>query len=173
MKFNAYLESLRKEDPEFDKWFKEYWLKWTPPKRKVRVFLDRNLPQEFKNALIDYQKFKAFEEVKCSSRPDEDIFSYCYNAGYLIITLDNDFWNDRRFPLSRCPGVIIIASTKNARTNDYLDSLARFLTHCDLVGGIQRFPDFAKRMKFRVSQSGFVNKFIAYDGKVEVVKIEY
>ena len=77
MRLNTYLESLRKGDPEFDKWFKENWIAWTPPKRKIRVFLDRNPPQEFKNEIISYPKFKAFEEVETSRRPDEDIYHYC------------------------------------------------------------------------------------------------
>jgi len=173
MKFNEFLESLRKEDPEFDKWFKENWITWTPPKRKVKIFLDRNLPQELKNEIISYPKFKAFEEVQSTRRSDEDIYSYCYRNNFLILTLDKDFWNDKRFPLVKSPGLILIASSPILSVNDCIRSLALFLTYFDLIGGIRRFPDFAKRMKFKVSLKGFVLKFIDYKGKPEIVNIEY
>jgi len=173
MKLNEYLESLRKEDPEFDKWFKENWIAWTPPKRKVKIFLDRNLPQELKNEIISYPKFKAFEEVQTGRRPDEDIYSYCYRTNLLILTLDKDFWDDKRFPLAKSPGVILIASSPNLSVSDCIESLAVFLVYFDLIGGIRRFPDFAKRMKFKISLKGFVLKFVAYNGKPETVNIDY
>ena len=98
MKLNEYLESLRKEDPEFDKWFKDNWIAWTPPKRKAKIFLDRNIPQALKNEIITSSKFKAFEEVKFSSREDIEIYNHCSKNNLLILTNDNEFWNDRKFP---------------------------------------------------------------------------
>lgn len=98
MRLNKYLESLKKEDPEFDRWFEENWIVWNPPKRKVGIFLGRNLPQALKNEIIDYPKFKAFEEIEDKRKPDEDIYNYCYQNNLLILTLDKGFWNDRRFP---------------------------------------------------------------------------
>lgn len=173
MKLNAYLESLRKEDPEFDKWFKEHWLAWTPPRRKVKIFLDRNLPQKLKNEIISYPKFKSFEEIKRSSRPDEDIYSYCSRNNLLILTLDNDFWDDRRFPLAKSPGIILISSGSKATDDSYIKILSAFLTYFDLIGGIRRFPNFSKKMKFKISSSGFAHKYITYDGKREMIKIDY
>ncbi len=171
MKFNEYLNSLRKEDPGFDKWFKKNWIAWNPPKRKVGIFLDRNLSQMLKNELIDFPKFKAFEEIKYSSREDSDIYDYCSRKNYLILTNDNDFWNDRKFPLSKSPGVIILATSLN--TYDCEAALAYFLTYFDLLGGIRRFPDFARKMKFRISKKGFSHKYITYKNKIEKLQIEY
>ncbi len=173
VKINGYLASLRKQDPAFDKWFKEYWLAWTPPKRKVRVFLDRNLPQELRIALANYRKFRAFEEVSRSSRPDEDIYGACCQENYLLMTLDNGFWNDRRFPLARSPGIILFASHAKSTANEYLEALDLFLGECDLIGGIKRFPDYAKGMKFKISLRGFVLKFTTYEAKREVIRLEY
>ena len=172
MRLNEYLESLRKEDPEFDKWFKENWIAWNPPKRKVGIFLDRNLPQTLKNEIIDYPKFKTFEEIEDKRKPDEDIYNYCYRNNLLILTLDKGFWNDRRFPLAKSPGVILIVSPSSS-VSDYIKSLAAFLTYFDLIGGIRRFPDFAKKMKFKISPGRFVHKFITHEGKSETVNIEY
>lgn len=173
MKLNTYLESLLKEDPEFNKWFKENWIAWTPPKRKVKVFLDRNLPQDLKNEIISYPKFRAFEEIQSSKRPDEDIYSYCSRKNLLILTLDNDFWDDRKFPLAKSPGVILIASSSKAIVSDYIKSLAIFLTYFDLIGGIRRFSDFARKMKFKIGLKGFTHKFIAYNGRPETTRIDY
>ena len=87
--------------------------------------------------------------------------------------LDKGFWDDRMFSLGKSPRVILISSSPNSSVSNYVKSLATFLTYFDLIGGIRGFPDFAKRMKFKISPSGFVHKFIAYNGKVEVIEVEY
>lgn len=170
MKVRDFLKSLKDDDKGYRVWYEENWEKRTPPKRKLRIFLDQNIPQQLRDEIISSTKFKAFEEVKFSNREDKEIYSYCSRDKTLILTADDDFWNDTNFPLAQSPGVVIISPV--APRAD-IDSLIAFFASFDLIGGIRRFPDFARKMKFKISQSGYALKYISYEGKKEDLEIEY
>jgi predicted nuclease of predicted toxin-antitoxin system len=171
MKLGEYISSLSGIDPEFDKWFKENWVAWTPPKTKVKVFLDENLPNEFKEELRFYKWFRIVDEG--NGQKDPTIYALCKKEKCLLITSDKDFWNDRKYPLVSSPGVIVISPGSTSSINEYITSFARFITNVDLIGAIRRFPNFSQKMKFRIHPNGFVHKFIAFDGKPEKLDIEY
>ena len=47
-------------------------------------------------------------EAGLKGRSDEDIFSTAWRQKRMIVTYDDDFSDDARFPLNRCPGVLQI-----------------------------------------------------------------
>jgi len=167
-KFNEYLE---KNDPGTIKFGKEL-SKITPPKRKVKLFLDRNIPRELKETV---QASKDFKIIGIAGEKDSDEFIWntakCQNA--IILSLDKgDFWNDKKFPLREAPGVILIASREQS-VDVYIDALNLFLFGMDMVGGIRQIPGFFNRSKSKISMNGFSHKFITIEGNVEVINIEY
>jgi predicted nuclease of predicted toxin-antitoxin system len=43
-----------------------------------------------------------------NGRSDETVFAYAWKHRRILLTHDDDFWNDRRFPEHRNPGVVIL-----------------------------------------------------------------
>jgi predicted nuclease of predicted toxin-antitoxin system len=132
MKLNEYVEYLKKSEPGLDKSLKE-WLKFTPPKRKVKLFLDRNIPDELKEEIRAYHRFKVI-----GIAGENDSYEFIWNAARgqkaIILSLDKgDFWNDKKFPLQLSPGVILI-SAKEQSVDVYIRSLTRHLLNMDIIG---------------------------------------
>ena len=171
MKLSEYVESLKKNDPGFNRGLKE-WLKFTPPKRKVKFFLDRNLPDEFKEAVKAYHLFKVIAIAK-ENDSDELIWNTAKRKHTIILSLDKgDFWNDKKFPLHESPGVILISSREQS-IDTYINTLVLFMLNTGIVDGIRRYPDYLKKMKFKISANGLVHKFINNKGSLEEKNIEY
>ena len=169
MKFSEYIESLEKSDPGFKEGFKEF-SKITPTKRKVRLFLDRNIPEGLKEGLKTYAPLKVIG-IAGENDPDEFIWGTAKRKRAIIISLDKgDFWNDTKFPLRESPGVILLASREQS-IDVQITALSRFLGI--VIAGIRIHPDFLKKSKYRISTSGYVQKLITYTGSVEVANIEY
>ena len=169
MKLSEYVETLEKSDPGFKKGFKEF-LKITPPKRKVKLFLDRNIPEELKEGLKAYDRLKVIG-VAGANDSDEFIWGAAKRKKAIIISLDKgDFWNDTKFPLRESPGVILLASREQS-IDVQITALSRFFGI--LIGGIRSYPDFFQKSKYRISTSGFVHKFITHTGSMETENIEY
>src|SRR5258708_29334533 len=98
MKFSEYVESLEKSDPGFKERFKEV-SKITSTKRKVRLFLDRNIPEGLKEELKVYNPLKVIGIAR-ENDSDDYIWGIARRKNAIIISLDKgDFWNDTKFPL--------------------------------------------------------------------------
>ncbi|SRR6266700_5927936 len=170
MKLSEYVEALTGDDPGFEKYYKE-WVRITPSKRKVRLFLDRNLPDELKEELKAHRIFKIVGIAR-ENDPDEYIWHKARSQNAAILSLDKgDFWNDKKFLLHESPGVILISS-RGQSVDLYITALVRFLYRI-VIAGVRRSPDYLKKMKFKVSTKGFVHKFITQAGSVETYDIEY
>jgi len=147
MKFSEYLESLEKNDPGFKERFKEF-SKVTPTKRKVRLFLDRNIPEELKKELRAYDPLKVIG-IAGEHDPDKFIWETAKRKRAIIISLDKgDFWNDSKFPLLESPGVILLASREQS-IDVQITALSRFLDI--VIAGTKIQPDFLKYSKYRIS----------------------
>ena len=171
MKLSKYIESLENSDPGFKKGVKEL-SKITPPKRKVKLFLDRNIPGELKEAVKVSHVFR-ITGIAGENDSDEFIWNAAKSQNSIILSLDKgDFWNDKKFPLRESPGVILIASREQS-VDVHIKALGRFLFGIGIVGGIRKYPDFLKKSKYKISTMGFNHKFITREGSVEVVNIEY
>ncbi len=169
MKLSEHIESLERNDPGFKKGFKEF-SKITPSKRKVKLFLDRNIPEELKEGLKAYNPLKVIG-IAGENDSDEFIWETAQHQNAIIISLDKgDFWNDNKFPLRESPGVILLASREQS-IDVQIRALGLFLRI--VIRGIRMHPDFLKKSKFRISTSGFIQKLITHTGSVEVVNIEY
>lgn len=171
MKLSKFNESLEKNDPGAIRFGKEL-LKNTPPKRKVKLFLDRNIPRELKEIVQASKDFK-ITDIAGEKDSDEFIWDTAKRQNAIILSLDKgDFWNDNKFPLREAPGAILIASREQS-VDVYIDALNLFLFGMDMVGGIRQFSGFFNRSKSKISMNGFSHKFITVEEKVEVINIEY
>jgi predicted nuclease of predicted toxin-antitoxin system len=167
-KFNEYLE---KHDPDAIKLGKEL-SKNIPLKRKVKLFLDRNIPRELKETVQASKDFK-ITGIAGENDTDEFIWHTAKRQNAIILSLDKgDFWNDKKFPLREAPGVILIASREQS-VDVQIHALNLFLFGMDMLNGIRVFPGFFNQSKSKISTKGFSHKFISREGGVEEVNIEY
>ncbi len=171
MKFSEYIESLEKSDPGFKEGFKEF-SKITPTKRKVRLFLDRNIPRRLKEAVKASPIFR-ITGIAGENDSDELIWNRAKSQNAIILSLDKgDFWNDKKFPLHESPGLILIAS-REQNVEVHIKALNSFLFRLGIVRGIRIYPDFLKQSKYKISIGGYNSKFISREGRVEADNIEY
>ena len=171
MKLSECVASFEDNDPGFKKILKDL-SQTTPPKRKVKLFLDRNIPEKLKEAVQASKDFK-ITGIAGEHDSDEFIWNTAKRQNAILLSLDKgDFWNDKKFPLREAPGVILIAS-REQRIDVQIDALDLFLYGMGMVSGIQIFPGFFGQSKSKISTNGFNHKFITREGSVEVVNIEY
>jgi predicted nuclease of predicted toxin-antitoxin system len=171
MKLSEFNEYLEKSDPGAIN-FGKALLKTTPPKRKVKLFLDRNIPRELKETIQASKDFK-ITSIAGEHDSDEFIWHTAKRQDAIILSLDKgDFWNDNKYPLHEAPGVILIAS-REQRVDVYINALNLFLFGIDMVGGIRQIPGFFNRSKSKISTNGFSHKFVTAEGNVEVINIDY
>ena len=44
------------------------------------------------------------------SKDDDFQYSFCKEKGFVLVTLDYDFMDDKKFPIQKIPGVILIVA---------------------------------------------------------------
>ena len=142
----------RAEDPQFDRHTDEF-SRTTGPKRKVPLLVDENLEAAFVAELraIDFMKVT----VGQSGIPDEAVWATARRSKLVIVTGDEDFWDDRRFPLIQSPGVIIVAGS-NAEQR--IDSLATAFGIWSIKENWRRAPYFLDGSKLKASSTGVRGK---------------
>lgn len=173
MKLSEFYEFLEKNDPGAIKLGKEL-SNIKPPKRKVNLFLDRNIPRKLTEKVQASKDFK-ITGIAGEHDSDEFIWVTAKHQNAIILSLDKgDFWNDNKFPLHESPGVILIASREQS-VNVYINALNLFLFEedVDMVSGIRQIPGFFNKSKSKISTNGFIHKFVTVAGDVEVINIEY
>ena len=96
---------------------------------KWRLYADNNIEKEIVDHLRESEMDVLWvaKDSKLKSQGD-DLFHYrkARELGRYLLTHDEDFWHDIRFPLQRCPGVIILP-TGDVELAKYLPQLLRKL----------------------------------------------
>jgi len=77
--------------------------------RKTRFLVDENLGPEVTELLRSWDPSvtDVFEEGLVG-RSDEDVFAFAWREKRVLLTHDDDFLDDARFPEHRSPGVVIL-----------------------------------------------------------------
>lgn len=168
MKYTKWVKEIQAEEG-FGRWFRD-WTRNTPPKTKISVCLDRNLPQELIEGFRSTARVFRVVHVSAPNESDASLYQSARSEGALIVTCDEDFWDDSGFPLRASPGVIVL---KGVNSEELSSAILRFLEHVDVVGAIRRMPDWAFSQKFKASPVGFVRRTLTHDSRVETETIEY
>jgi predicted nuclease of predicted toxin-antitoxin system len=81
---------------------------------KWRLYADNNIEHE----IVDHLRKSKMDVCWVAEEPDlrrekDDAFHYrkARELGRYLVTHDEDFWNDPKYPLLSCPGLIILATT--------------------------------------------------------------
>jgi hypothetical protein len=92
-----------------------------------RVYADANLPAGVVAAMrheLRWDVLFVLEEPAWRRASDRDHYVRALGLGRTLITLDQDFFDDRRFPLDLSPGVIVLTAPNEV-------GLLRILRHVD------------------------------------------
>ncbi len=78
-------------------------------KKKTRFIVDESAGSGLARALHDFGWNAVFvDEVGLGGHSDEDVFGFAWREDRVILTHDEDFLDDLRFPFHRNPGVVIL-----------------------------------------------------------------
>ncbi len=137
--------------------------------QKLFFYFDENFPKEIIDALKSNRSFSKKFGIKSATeinngKDDLFHFQYCKKQGFMIVTLDKEFMNDRKYPFDNIPGIVVLSFSKNSfgKIKEALSRVAYFLSFFP-------FPRiFAGDSKFQVSQ----NKCIMHgrDAKTREIK---
>ncbi len=78
-------------------------------KKKARFYIDENIEEEIVEFLfcLDWN-IKTFKDFSLTGRSNERHFAKAGKLNRILITQDNDFWDNEKFPVDKHPGVIIM-----------------------------------------------------------------
>ena len=82
-----------------------------------RVYVDANMPQGVVQAMrreLGWDVLFVLEHDDLRRAPDATHYERALEFGRTLITLDRDFHDDRRFPPSTSPGVIVLTAPDEA-----------------------------------------------------------
>lgn len=121
-------------------------------RQKLRLYADENFPLEVVEAVRsdplwrDKVVVRTSAELGTRNRDDGFHLSYCRRHGLVLLTLDADFMDDRRFPFGEeSPGIIRIVPASLGDIRTALEMVLSFLTE------VPRPQNFAGDSKFQVS----------------------
>jgi hypothetical protein len=92
-----------------------------------RVYIDANLPWgavAFMRQVLRWDALFVLEEPDLRRAADREHFRRALDLGRTLITLDHDFFDERRFPPAEGPGVVVCTAPDEA-------VLKRILKHLD------------------------------------------
>jgi predicted nuclease of predicted toxin-antitoxin system len=80
---------------------------FTPPRRKVPICVDRDIPDAITSALSRDAGFKVRGRAQ-DGMEDRAVWRQAIKLEAVLLTHDEHFWDDRRYPLRESPGVIVV-----------------------------------------------------------------
>lgn len=77
-------------------------------KAKPRFYADENFPIQATQLLRNGRaRVITAQEAGLTRHPDENHAAYALRRGYVLLTCDRDYLNERKFPLTHCPAIVV------------------------------------------------------------------
>jgi len=132
------------------------------PHKRLRFYADANVPEpivvEFRAAGLSVLSAR---ERGYARRSDQDLCQEARQHDRVLLTMDRDFWDDKKHPLQNSPGIIFLDLPPD-QFGKAVDGLARFYFLF-----AKYYPlDWWDNMKARVSEYGFSIRMRTWEGKV-------
>ena len=140
---------------------KKSWKDKYKPHKKPVFYADEDFPPESLEYLKDFKVKHSIVDFDYSGREDEFHFKFAADQKLIILTLDDDYLDNRKFKLPKTYGVIVIKIGRVSvpeRVNQVLDRLVPFLK--------KTYPDTLRGVKIRASKKGYT-KISLKEGKVQ------
>ncbi len=124
---------------------------------KLKILVDENILNE-KFIKVLRKKFNVKKAIKNRGLDDKNVmFGQAKKDFRVILTKDNDFWNDNKFPMNKTTGIIIITTQDIDKS---IIALKKFLHTLDVEG-----YDFSRScnhwwngIKVRIRETGYTIK---------------
>jgi predicted nuclease of predicted toxin-antitoxin system len=132
------------------------------PHKKLKLYADANIPRPIIKELVSagLSVRSAFESGS-ASHSDEDIYQQAGRLHRVLLTMDRDFWDDRKHSLPKSLGVIFVDVSPD-QPEKAIDGLARFYALF-----AKYYPlDWWRGTKARVSERGFVLRVHTWEGRI-------
>ena len=136
-------------------------------RKKWRLYADNNVEREIIQYLREDAGFDVLavgDDPKLQNREDEFHYQKACQLVRYLLTHDDDFWDDRRFPLRHSPGVIIIPKNEDGMTKLF-PVLLRKIVEIDY--NIDNGPRHLGGAKIRMTWDGMALKAGFSDGSIE------
>jgi len=148
-----------------DDWFEISEDLWRDPRarpKKLKLCADASVPQQFVDEVRQANiPVRIASEDGLSNRPDAEILAWANRAGRVLITFDQDFWDDRKFPLQNVKGLIFV----DASPSKIDDALMAFgLVYGPFASSYSL--EWWEGMKVRAKREGFILKMRTWEGKM-------
>jgi predicted nuclease of predicted toxin-antitoxin system len=135
-------------------------------RKKWRLYADNNIEKE----IVEYLQTSGFDVIAVGADPklrhQEDEFHYqkARQLNRYLLTHDDDFWDDKRFPLRQSPGVIIIPRNAGGMSRLF-PVLLRKIIERDY--NIDNGPRHLGGVKLRLTWDGITYKSNPPDGSLQ------
>jgi len=129
--------------------------------KRLKIYADASVPK----IIIDELRAAGIPTVSATEKghstlPDKKIYQQAVKQHCVLLTMDRDFWNDRKFPLQK-GGRIIFVDIPPGQPNKAIDGLARFYSLF-----AKYYPlEWWENTKARITETGFAIKYRTYEGK--------
>lgn len=132
------------------------------PHKKLKLYADANIPKP----VIDELRaaglvVDSVTEAGLGSHPDKNILQRAKKLNRVILTMDRDFWDDKKHPLQKSPGIIFIDVAPD-QLDKAIEGLAKFYALF-----ARAYPlDWWHETKARITVNSFVIKGLSDEGNV-------
>lgn len=126
-----------------------------------RVYVDANLPSglvRFMRERLGWDAFFVMEEDELRRAPDAEHFRLAVKLRRTLVTLDQDFLDDVRYPLTESSGVLVLSAPHEEQLQRLLVQIDRVLfrkssdtTSCDASA---RLPLMGRKLHLRADWTG-------------------
>ena len=127
-----------------------------------RVYVDANVPAglvRFMRERLGWDVFSVIEDEGLRRASDIEHFRLAMKLHRTLLTLDQDFLDDRRFPLAECGGVLILSAPREEQLQRLLTRVNRVLfpKSSDTTGSRQesvRLPLLGRKLHVHADWTG-------------------
>jgi len=75
----------------------------------ARFYADENFPTKAVNLVREIgAKVRTNQEAGLNGHDDGDQFAYAQRNGFIVLTCDRDFLDERRYPIIHCPAIFVL-----------------------------------------------------------------
>ena len=132
-------------------------------RKKWRLYADNNIEKE----IVEYLRQEQFDVLAVGEDPqlrhhkDEFHYQKASQLDRYILTHDDDFWDDGRFPLRKSPGIFILPKNEEGDAK-YFPVLLRKIIERDY--NVDNGPRHLGGVTFRLTWDGMTYKMSSMEG---------
>jgi predicted nuclease of predicted toxin-antitoxin system len=149
--------------PPDDEWFElsdDLWLEPGEKRQKVRLLAGHNVPHSLVEEIRAHGiTVKTANELGLATVQDAELLSYAKREGLILLTLDDGFWSDKKYPIHQSGGIIFVDVSTLASTTASLGLQMLFL-FAKSFGG-----NWRSGLKARATSDKFELRMISHAGK--------